>query len=139
MTTPFTGGCICGAIRYQCSAEPMMTANCHCRSCQRASGGAFVTILAVPRDAVKITGEAKYYDVEADSGHTASRGFCPDCGARLFGKPTAMPEMMGINASSLDEPHRFRPGMDIFTERAQPWVCMDPDLPKFPGMPEQPG
>ena len=98
-----------------------------------------MTIIAVPKDAVKITGVAKYYDVEADSGHTSSRGFCPDCGARLFGRTTAMPDIMGINASSLDDPIWFRPGMDIFTECAQPWVHIDPDLQKFPGMPELPG
>ena len=58
MATPFTGGCACGAVRYECAAEPVMTGNCHCRDCQKATGGAFVPALAVPTAALKITGEA---------------------------------------------------------------------------------
>ena len=59
MPTPFTGGCACGAIRYECSADPILSLNCHCRDCQRASGSPFATVLLVPQDAVKITGAVK--------------------------------------------------------------------------------
>ena len=62
MATRFTGGCMCGAIRYECSGEPVATLNCHCRECQRLTGSAFVVELFVPRSAVTITGDAKYYD-----------------------------------------------------------------------------
>lgn len=136
MATSFTGGCMCGAVRYECSAEPIMTANCHCRDCQKASGGAFVPALAVPKNALKITGNVKYFEVEGDSGQTVSRGFCPNCGARLFGKPQAVPDLAIILAGSLDDPSWFRPGMDIYTASAQPWDYMNPDLPKFPKMPQ---
>ena len=47
MPIPFLGGCVCGEIRYTCSAEPLLVANCHCRDCQRASGSAFATTLPV--------------------------------------------------------------------------------------------
>jgi hypothetical protein len=52
MKVPFTGGCLCGAIRYECSAEPIVMGNCHCRDCQRATGSAFAAALLVPRNAV---------------------------------------------------------------------------------------
>ncbi|MGE0821693.1 MAG: GFA family protein [Candidatus Binatia bacterium] len=135
MANSVTGGCVCGAVRYECTAEPLMTGNCHCRDCQRASGGAYVPILMVPRNAVKITGEVKYYDVKGASGKIASRGFCPTCGARLFGKPEVAPDILGIFAGSLDDPSWYRPGMDIWTSSAQPWDHMNPELPKFPEMP----
>jgi hypothetical protein len=48
MTIPFTGGCACGAIRYECSAEPIMMFKCHCRDCQQVTGGGFVAGLLVP-------------------------------------------------------------------------------------------
>jgi hypothetical protein len=132
MATPFTGGCMCGAVRYECSAEPVMTANCHCRDCQRATGSAYVSVLFVPRNAVQITGEVKYYDVKGDSGNILSRGFCPTCGSRLFGKPAVMPDLMGILPGSLDDPSSHRPARDIYTASAQPWDYMNPALPKFP-------
>lgn len=137
-TGPITGGCMCGAVRFECAVEPMMTGNCHCRDCQRASGGAFCSALALPADALEITGTVKYFDVETDSGNTSSRGFCPECGARLFGKSTGMPGLMTVMAGSMDDPDRFTPGMNIFTASARPWVHMDPALPKFEQMPEMP-
>lgn len=136
MAKKFTGGCICGGVRYECTAEPVMTGNCHCRDCQKAGGSAFAPALAVPAVALKVTGEVKYYDKKADSGQTVSRGFCPACGARLFGKPKAMPDLTVILAGSLDDPSWFRPAMDVFTASAQPWDCMNPDLPKFSRMPQ---
>ena len=135
MATSFSGGCACGAIRYECSAEPIMSGNCHCRDCQRGSGSAFNAFLVVPKDALKVTGEATYYDAKADSGNTASRGFCPQCGSPLFSKLSAMPEVMGLKAASLDDPSWFKPTMDIYTASAQPWDHMNPELSKLPGMP----
>ncbi|MGH7831008.1 MAG: GFA family protein [Candidatus Binatia bacterium] len=137
MTTVFTGGCICGAVRYECSAEPIATGNCHCRDCQKAGGGAFASALAVPATALKITGEVKYYDTKGDSGQTVSRGFCPNCGARLFGKSKAMADVTTILAGSLDDPRGFRPAMDIYTASALPWTYMNPELPKFQKTPQQ--
>lgn len=135
MARSITGGCSCGTVRYECSAEPVFTANCHCRDCQQASGGGFVSVLAVPRDTLKIRGEVKYYDVKGDSGNLVSRGFCPNCGSRLFARPAAAPTMIGIMAGSLDDSGWYRPAMDFYTASAQPWVPMDPALPKFPKMP----
>ncbi len=129
---------MCGAVRYECSAEPVMMANCHCRDCQRASGGAYVPVLIVPRNALRITGEVRYFDVKGDSGETLSRGFCPVCGSRLFGKPDLRPELIGIMAGSLDDPSTHKPAMDIFTASAQSWDYMNPVLPKVPRAPQLP-
>jgi hypothetical protein len=107
MTTRFTGGCICGAVRYECGADPIAMGNCHCRDCQRATGSAFAAAVLVPTSAVKITG-----------------------------KPAASPDIMSIMAGSLDESSWFRLQADIYTASAQPWDYMNPDLPKFPGLPQ---
>jgi hypothetical protein len=132
--TPFTGGCMCGEIRYECTAEPIFMGNCHCRDCQQATGTAFAAAILVPRNAVTIAGDVKYYDVTGDSGGIVSRGFCPNCGSRLFSKPP-IPELMGIMAGSLDDPSQFKPMRDFYTASAQQWDYMNPDLPKFDKLP----
>jgi len=124
-------------VRYESSAEPVFTGNCHCRDCQRASGAASSSVLAVPEAALKLTGEVKYHSVKGDSGKTMSRGFCPNCGSRVTGRGEAIPGLMMITPGSLDDPSWFKPGMDIFTSSAQPWDHMNPALPKFPKMPPQ--
>jgi hypothetical protein len=131
MHTPFTGGCACGAIRYECTAEPIMALNCHCRDCQRASGTAYASGIFVPASALRFSGEPKYHVSTADSGNIASRGFCGDCGSPVVAKQSQWPVFI-IYASSLDVPSDHRPTMDIFTSSAQPWDHMDPALPKYP-------
>jgi hypothetical protein len=126
---------MCGAVRYECSAAPLFMGNCHCRDCQRANGSAYNPAIGVPRNAVKITGDVKYYESKADSGNMTRRAFCANCGSRLFSYPPFAPELMVIVASSLDDPSIFKPGMDIFTSSAQPWDHLDPALPRFPKMP----
>jgi hypothetical protein len=126
---------MCGAVRYEYAADPLFMGNCHCRDCQQASGGAYAAAIGVPRNAVKITGNVSYYESKADSGSMAKRGFCTNCGSRLFSMPPFAPDLMVITAGSLDDPSIFKPGMDIYTSSAQPWDHMDSSLPKFPKMP----
>jgi hypothetical protein len=134
MATSFTGGCMCGAIRYECSAKPIAMGLCHCRDCQRATGSAFAAALMVPRNTVTISGEVKYYEVIGDSGNPISRGFCNHCGSRLFGS-RANADFISIQAGSLDDPSWFKPQVDLYVSSAQPWDYLNPDLPKFAKFP----
>jgi hypothetical protein len=135
MAARLTGGCACGAVRYECTADPVMSANCYCRDCQRAGGGAFASVLAVPKEALKLTGQLKHHEVKTDSGNKMSRGFCPNCGSPILALPSAEPHLAAINTGSLDDPSQFHPAANIYTSSSQPWAPMSPDLPKFPKMP----
>ena len=138
MSTPFSGGCACGAIRYTCTAEPLLALNCHCRDCQRETGSAFAPILIVPKTAFTITrGSPKYFALRADSGQMTRRAFCAACGSPLFGLPDSRPDLVTIRVGNLDNPSEFRPSQDIYTASAQPWDYMNPNLTKVPRTPER--
>jgi len=134
MKIPFEGGCACGAIRYECAAEPLEMFQCHCRDCQRATGGAGTYVVIVPANAFKlIRGTLRYhFTPSAAIGHH-KRGFCAECGSRMTGGENreGTSPIVGINAGSLDDPGWFRPQFHIFVSDAQPWDYMNPALPKF--------
>src|SRR5215475_12568411 len=131
MLVPFSGGCACGAIRYECTADPVFSWNCHCRDCQRASGSAFCPVLYVPKAALTTRGKSSYYDVRAESGNQVSRGFCPECGSPVFIQAELVPSLQGLWAASLDDPSQFQPSVQVWIGSAQPWDCLHPTLPQF--------
>jgi len=141
LKVPFTGGCVCGAIRYECTAEPIMMFKCHCRDCQRVTGGGFVAGLLVPATAFRLTqGQLRYHFTPSAAGGSHKRGFCPECGSRVTGGEFDRPdsEFIGITVGSLDNPSWFHPQMDLFVSEAQPWDHMDPAIPKFEHYPPRP-
>ena len=119
-----SGGCACGGIRYETDGAPLVMLNCHCRECQRAGGGGYAAIMVVPKAAVRWVGEPRYYRSAGAEGKAVERGFCPNCGSQVVAKLERMPDVLGLQAGSLDEPARYAPAMDIFTASAQPWDCM---------------
>src|ERR1700756_2601244 len=132
MASPMIGGCLCGAVRYECSGEPIFSLLCHCRDCQRQSGSGYAAAGRVPAASFRVTrGEPKRYTKTADSGNQVTRAFCPDCGCMLFLQVSARPDLVGIRVGTLDDPSWFRPEADIFVKSAQPWDHMNPDIPKY--------
>lgn len=130
-----SGKCLCGDVSYTCSAEPVIAGNCHCTDCKKASGSGYAPTMFFPANMVSITGDVKYYDSKGKSGKTVSRGFCPNCGSQLFGKPEAFPDMIAIRAGSLDDTSQYKPQIDLYTSHGADWDVMDESLPKFPEMP----
>lgn len=63
MAGKLSGGCACGAIHYECNADPLIMLNCHCGDCQQASGSAYAAIVAVPKAAVQMRGEPRYHRI----------------------------------------------------------------------------
>src|SRR5215831_1392649 len=129
MKLPFAGGCSCGAIKYECTSEPILMFKCHCRDCQRATGAGAACVLLVPLNAFQITqGQLNYHYTPGLDGEPNKRGFCSACGSPLTGGETE--KSIGIHAGGLDDPSLFRPQVDIHVVDAQPWDTTDPSLPK---------
>jgi hypothetical protein len=79
----------------------------------------------------------RFYDAPADSGNIVSRGFCPTCGSAIYSSNSAMPGMIFLRASSLDDPEVFQPQMVVYTKRAPSWNVIAGALPSFAAMPPQ--
>lgn len=135
MKLPISGGCLCGKVRYEISAEPVGTANCHCRTCQKSSGAPYIAIIQVPTSAFRVMGNYKEFVTIAESGNSMHRAFCPECGTQVFVRNSGFPKIRPVAAVTLDDPGFYRPQKDIWVKDAQPWDLMDPDLPKFEGNP----
>ena len=130
-----TGGCACGAVRYECSADPIMAANCYCMDCQHSTGTAMASVMLIPKGALKMTGDLKYYESTGDSGGKVNRGFCPNCGSPIISLISAMDSMVALKAASLDDPSIFKPMMQVYMKSAPPWAPTREDLPKFDKQP----
>ena len=130
-----TGGCLCGAVRYEIHGAPMVAGHCHCGDCRKTSGAAHGTFAAYPENAVKITGKLTHFKVKADSGMMADRGFCPVCGSWISGSPESVPGAVAITIATFDNPEAVTPQMRFYDKRRISWDVIDPALPAFADMP----
>jgi hypothetical protein len=135
MSKPYSGGCACGAIRFEIVGEPMVSNHCQCRDCQRMSGTGHGSYLTFARDGVKLNGEATLWQMMGDSGNAKTRAFCPACGSPVYMTFAAMPDVFTVHATSLDDPGRFAPQMVTYGVRGHAWDHLDPTLQKFDKMP----
>jgi len=135
MTETYTGGCACGAVRYEIAGEPIFSNHCRCRDCQLQSGTGHGSYLTFMRDGVKLTGTPTQWDITADSGNVKTSGFCPTCGAPVTLTFKAMPNIFTVHAASLDDPSRFKPQAVTYGVRAYDWDPLDPKLTVFEAMP----
>lgn len=117
------GHCLCGNVTYSSSAEPAMTAVCHCKDCQRQSGTALSILVGVPRESLELEGDlATFTTIGEDHGQENERRFCPNCGSPVLTTTPVMPDLVFIKAGTLDDTSWLEPQMEIWTSSAQPWV-----------------
>lgn len=127
MTDLYTGGCQCGAMRYEFRAPLHDIAHCHCSICRRCSGAIVTTWLTVPLASFNwLKGQAKTYASSA----SCTRNFCPDCGAQLTLLTTLSPDTLDITVATLDEPQHAHPDRHIWVQSRLPWLILDPALPQ---------
>lgn len=130
----FAGGCCCGAVRYEFTAAPaeLVMFKCHCRDCQRLSGGPYTPVVYIPATAGRLTvvrGEVKHHFTASEMTGRHQRGFCAECGSRLTGGESA--HGVAVTAGSLDDPALFQPAAETWLCDAQPWDLLLPGLPRF--------
>ncbi len=133
---PVEGRCLCGAVRYRLTGAPLGTYNCHCKDCQRTSGGTHTMSMPIARERVELqSGELASYDKPADSGRIVRMLGCAICGTKLWNEPLASPHMLVLKPGTLDDSSWAVPVGNIWTESALPWAEIDPELVNFPRQP----
>ncbi len=132
-----TGGCHCGAVRYQIEGEPAWAGFCHCRNCQRITGTGHACYMGVRRDQLTIQGETRGYPITLASGVTLVKRFCPTCGSQIFGEPGSTPGTVNVYAGTLDDTSHFRPTDAIFTGSRATWDHVLGDLRECEGNPAE--
>ena len=129
----YDGGCTCGGARYRMSSAPMYVHCCHCRWCQRESGGAFVLNALIETDRVGLLeGDVERTDTPSNSGKGQVISRCPGCHVALwsnyaYGKIGEAVRF--VRVGTLDEPERIPPDIHIFTSTKLPWVVLPPNVP----------
>ena len=120
---PLTGGCSCGAIRYEIASFPLLLYTCNCTDCQTASGSAFALNMPVATAGFHILkGEPKGWHHTSSSGANVTSWFCGVCGARIYGSRQSRPDSINIRAGTLDDTAWLTPIAHNFLRSAQPWI-----------------
>src|ERR1700722_19009385 len=127
----YSGGCLCGALRYEAEGEPQFSGHCYCEDCRKASGSGFIPFMGFPSSAVRFRGETLKYTPKAANGNNAVRNSCPVCGSLVFGGEVGKDAMFTIYAGTLDDPSRFHPTVAVFTRNHPDWAVIPPDLKIF--------
>lgn len=133
--TYLSGSCLCGAVSFSGECDIQRHANCHCTSCQQATGAPYASILFVPADQVEVRGEVARYEHESDRGSRMTKSFCPTCGSPLFNENSMREGVLGLRAGSIEQKDAMLPTMNIFCDSAIPSTPMDEALDRFGRMP----
>lgn len=140
MNLPQSGGCLCGALRYEITDPPLLTYTCHCTVCQRLTGSTFSSALVVPAEACRFSGgEARSFQRTADSGRTVTRWICAECGTWICNgaKPGTAPpgSFVALRAGTLDDTSSLRPTVHFWTRSAQRWFILPEGDTRFETQP----
>src|SRR3977135_3162907 len=131
----YSGGCLCGALRYEAEGEPRFAGHCYCADCQKASGSGFIPFMGFARSAGGSSGEPRQCRSKAATGGDAVRNFCPVCGSLVFGGEVGKDESHTIYAGSLDDPSVFHPKVAIFGPSPPGLGAVSEGLTVYDGMP----
>jgi hypothetical protein len=131
MTEPLTGGCGCGAVRFELTEPPVTALYCHCTRCQRRTGTAAAVTARVAPGSVRVTsGEERIARWTPPDGLV--KAFCADCGSALFAEHRDGGTIAAVRMGAFDGDPGVRPSVRQYTAYAAPWEPIPDDgLPRF--------
>ena len=130
---PLAGGCLCGAVRYEITAPPIVALYCHCSRCQRRTGAAASANARVPREGFRLlSGGDVLRAYQPPDG--APKAFCTRCGSAVFSGDPEADSYVGVRLGGLDAGHGIRPQYHQFVDFAAGWEPLSDDgLPRYSG------
>ena len=129
---PLTGGCLCGAVRFEVTEEPEYASYCHCTRCQRRSGTAASANARAEAGAVRVLrGEDELRVWLPEAGR--EKIFCARCGSALFSRDPGSEDYTGVRLGAIDGDPGIRPESHAFVAYAASWEPIPDDgLPRYP-------
>lgn len=124
--------CSCGALTLTLAGAATLVVACHCVDCQRRTGAPFGVGAFYPIDAVAISGIAKKFSRDAESGGKIHTYFCPNCGSTIYWKADNLPSMIGVAVGAIADPTYPAPARSVFEQSKHGWVQMDGAIQHFP-------
>ena len=126
----YTGGCLCGSVRFEIHAPIQHIVYCHCSQCRKAQGSAFAANGIVPAaDFNIIQGEAALTGYESTPGQT--KYFCRTCGSPILSKSASRPQQVRVRLGTIDSAIQERPMAHIFVTSKANWETICGDLPQY--------
>lgn len=137
--SPYSGQCLCGAVRYRVNRRPLTLYACHCTDCQRRTGSAFALSMIVRREDLEVLdGRTTGYTARLPDGRTKAGQMCASCGTRLWGTPVKHPHVVVVQSGTLDQPCGLEPIAHQWLSEAQPWFTPPPGVAAYPKGPVDP-
>ena len=129
-----SGGCLCGSIRYTILQQPILAYTCNCRFCQKDTGTAYRSALAILNENVELISKdfSVYTYKSVEHGRELYKNFCPDCGTTISLKTERFPERQVIMIGTLDDPSQIELSTHMFAEEAFDWVEFPKDHVVYP-------
>ncbi len=128
---PLTGSCLCGAVRFAIHGKLGPAANCHCGTCRKAQGGAFVSNAPVRRKYFELLAGADAI-TEYQSSPGKWRSFCRTCGSPVWSRRESDPDILRLRLGTIDGDPGRRPLAHIWVSEKAPWFEITDDLPQAP-------
>lgn len=128
MTASHTGGCRCGAVRFEASAEPVHVSYCHCADCRAATGAPVSAFVGFPVDAVSFTADAP----KSFFNGPVTRSFCAACGTPIAYLDSRIGQAIYFMLGAMDAPQDYKPTLHAYVREQLPYLHMPDGLPRHP-------
>ena len=129
---PARGRCLCGGVRLEITAPPLMTAACHCESCRRMSASAYSLTVMIPAAGFAVLAGTPV--LGGLRGADRHHFFCPDCMSWMFTRLAGVEDRVNLRPTMLDDASWFVPFVETMTAERLPWATT-PAVHAFEGFP----